>query len=88
MPAEHFGLFILAMPDRIHAELAQHEWPIFGQILQAQQVTLELALVVQVNVEAKEIDILREEKFGRRITARRRRGRSDLPPGRHGSGAR
>ena len=52
MPAEHFGLFVLGMPDGIHAELAQNERPIFGQILQAQQVPLELALVVQVNVKA------------------------------------
>ena len=56
------------MADRIHAEFAQHERPIFREILQAKQVALEVALVVQVNVEAEEIDVLRKEKFRRRIT--------------------
>ena len=56
------------MADRVHPELAEDERPLFGQILQAQQVSLEVALVVQVNVEAEEIDVLREEIFRRRIT--------------------
>ena len=68
MPAEHFGLFLFAMADRVHPEFAQHERLFFREILQAEQVTFEVALVVQVNVEAVEIDVLREEIFRRRIT--------------------
>src|ERR1700688_3645303 len=49
----------LRMPDRGHAEFAQNERPFFSQILQSQQVFLKVALVVQVNVEAEKIDILR-----------------------------
>ena len=56
------------MPDRVHAEFAEHERPIFREILQAEQVLFEVALVVQVNVETVEIDVLREEIFRRRIT--------------------
>ena len=55
------------MADRVHAELAQDERPVFREILQAQQVALEVALIVQVNIEAGEIDVLRQEKFRRRI---------------------
>ena len=67
MPAEHFGLFLFAMPDRVHAELAQHERLFFREVLQAEQVAFEVALVVQINVEAVEIDVLREEILRRRI---------------------
>src|SRR5207244_10635892 len=37
------------------------------QILQPQQVAFEITLMMQVNVEAKEIDILRKQIFGRWI---------------------
>ena len=55
------------MPDRIHPKLAQDQRPFFGQILQPKQIPLELELIVQVNIEAKEIDILRQQILGRRI---------------------
>ena len=53
---------------RVHPELAEHERLFLGQILQAEEVFFEIALVVQVNVEAIEIDVLREEIFRWRIT--------------------
>ena len=56
------------MADRVHPELAEHERLFFREILQAEQVLFEVALVVQVNVEAVEIDVLREEILRRRIT--------------------
>ena len=42
--------------------------PFFREILQPQEISLEVALVVQINVEAIEIDVLRQEIFRRRIT--------------------
>src|SRR3977135_1395104 len=68
MPAEHFGLLILSVPDRVHPEFAQDERTIFGQILQTEEIALEIALLVQVNVKAKKIDFLREQKFCWRIS--------------------
>src|SRR5882724_8604973 len=64
MPAEHLGLLLLRMPDCVHAELTQNERTLFRQILQTQQVLLEVVLIVQVNVEAKKIEILRQQIFG------------------------
>src|SRR5215475_4604189 len=61
VPAEHFGLLLLRMPDRVHAEFAQDKRMFAGEILQPQQVTFEIALVVKVNVEARKIGILRKQ---------------------------
>src|SRR2546423_12489782 len=68
MPAEHCGLLILGVANRVHPEFAEDERTILGEILQAQEVTLECVLVVQVNIEAGEVAVLREEKLSRRIT--------------------
>ena len=68
VPAEHFGLLVFAVANRVHPEFAEHERFFFRQILQSQQILFEIALVVQVNVETAEIDILRQEIFCRRIT--------------------
>ena len=68
MPAEHFGLLFFAVANRVHPEFAQHKRPFFREILQTQQVTFEVALIVQVNVEAEEIDVLRQQIFRRRKT--------------------
>ena len=67
MPAEHFGLFLLRIPDGVHAEFAENQRPFLRQILQPQQVTFEVPLIVQVNVETAKIDVLREKIFGWRI---------------------
>src|SRR5690349_14818770 len=52
------------MANRVHAELAEDERALFGQILQPQKVTLEVALIVEINVKTKEIDVLRQQIFG------------------------
>ena len=67
VPAEHFGLLVLRMPDRVHAELTKNKRMFAGEILQPQQVTFEIALIVKVNVETGKIGILREQIFGGRI---------------------
>ncbi len=67
MPAEHLGLLFLRVANRIHPELAQHERLFLGQVLQAKEIFFEVALVVQVDIEAAEIDVLRQEVFRRRI---------------------
>src|SRR5207245_10583148 len=67
VPAEHFRLLILRMSDRVHAELAQNERTLAGEILQAQKVTFEIALIMEINVKTEKIDILRKQIFGRRI---------------------
>src|SRR5437588_7204496 len=38
VPAEHVGLLVLGVADSVHAEFAEDERPIFGKILQAQEV--------------------------------------------------
>ena len=55
------------MPDGVHAEFAQDQRTLAGEILQPQQVTLEIALVVQVNIETAEVGVLRQEIFRWRI---------------------
>src|SRR5205823_5986838 len=66
VPAQHFCLLLLRVADGVHAELIKNEGTIFRQILQAQQVTLEVALPVEVNIEAAEVDVLRKQKLGGR----------------------
>ncbi len=68
MPAQHFGLLVLAVSDCVHSEFAQDERTLFDEILQTEEITLEIALLMQVNVKAKKIDVLREQKFRRRIS--------------------
>src|SRR5437667_6764916 len=64
VPTEHFGLFVLRMSDGVHAEFAQDKRMLAGEILQPQQITLEIVLVVQVNIKATKIGILRQQIFG------------------------
>src|SRR5215475_15980624 len=65
VPAEHFGLLLLRMPDRIHAKFTEDERMLAGEILQPQQIPFEIALVVKINVETGKIGILRKQIFGR-----------------------
>ena len=67
VPTEHFGLFFLRMPDGVHAEFPQDKRMLAGEILQPQQVTLEILLVVQVNIKTAKIGVLRQQIFGWRI---------------------
>src|SRR5205085_7794126 len=39
-----------------------------AQILQSQKIAFEVALIVQINVEAEKVDILRQQIVGRRIS--------------------
>ena len=67
MPAQHFRLLALRMPDRVQTKLAENERSLFRQILKTPEVTLKIRLLVQINVETIKIDILWQEKFRRRI---------------------
>src|SRR4029453_11640736 len=64
MPGKQLGLFLLRMPNGVHAKLTEDERAVFGKVLQPEQITLELALMVEINVEAAEIDVLRQKIFG------------------------
>src|ERR1041385_2576281 len=46
VPAEHPGLLLLAVADRVHAEFPEHERFFLGQVLQAEEVFFKIALVV------------------------------------------
>src|SRR5207237_8383986 len=73
VPAEHFGLFVLRMTNRVHSKLAKNERTFASQILQTQKIAFEIALIVEINVEAKEIDILRQQIFRGRISRVRKK---------------
>ena len=75
VPAKHFRLLVLRMADRVHAELAEDQRTFLGEILQPQKVTLEVALIMEINVEAKKIDVLRQQIFRRR---KRRVGKENV----------
>src|SRR3982751_6577629 len=67
VPAQHFRLLVLTMSNRVHPKFAENERTLLSEILQTEEITFEIGLTMQVNIETKEIDILRQEKFGRRI---------------------
>src|ERR1051325_10057150 len=60
MPTQHFRLLVMSVPDRVHSEFSKDKRALFGEILQSKEITLEVALIVQINVEAEEIDVLRQ----------------------------
>ena len=55
------------MPDRVHPEFPQDKRMFTSEILEPQQVPLEIALVMEVNVKTTKISILRQQIFGRGI---------------------
>src|SRR5437870_7546898 len=67
VPAKHFGLLLLRMPERVHAEFTEDKRVFAGEILQPQQIPFEIALVVKVNVETGKIVVLREQIICLRI---------------------
>src|SRR5262249_34259122 len=67
MPAKHFGLLLLRMPDRVHPEFSEDERMFAREILQSEQIALEIALIVKINIETGKIGILRKQILGRRI---------------------
>src|SRR5262249_45933272 len=52
---EEAGLLRFAVPERVHAELAEDERLVADQVLQAEQVTAERLGVVEVDVEGDEV---------------------------------
>src|SRR5690348_6586524 len=69
MPSEEIGLRQLAMPQRVHAELANNRRLVAHEVLQSAQVTAKDCAIVQIHVEHREIDkrklqILRRWKIG------------------------
>src|SRR5438093_11534589 len=51
VPDEQFGLLILRTPDRVLTDLRKTTRMLAGEILQPQQVTFEIALIVKQDAE-------------------------------------
>ena len=66
LPGEEFALALLAFADGIDAEFAQHQRLRVGEHLQSRKIIFEGFAVMQVNVEADKVDVLRAKEFGRR----------------------
>ena len=60
-------LLLLALAERIDAELGQHQRLVDGDIVQPRDVSAEGGLVVQIDVEADEIGEIDRQIFGRWI---------------------
>src|SRR5208283_5516362 len=58
---------LLALANRIHAGFAEHQRQLAGLSHQMGQVTAEVCLVMQINVERNEIEKTQIKIFGRRI---------------------
>ena len=67
VPAEHFGLLLFGVADGIHAEFAENERLVVGEVLQAGEVAVKILLAVEVDIESDEVAVLREEVFGRGV---------------------
>ncbi|NBR45779.1 MAG: hypothetical protein EBT68_01395 [Verrucomicrobia bacterium] len=64
------------MPDRVHAELPQHQRPLLGQVLETREVGAQVGSAVEVNVVGKKVRLLGKKVFRRRkIRVRRQRRR-------------
>jgi hypothetical protein len=62
------------MADGVHAEFPEDKRMLASKILQPQQITFEVGLIVKVNVETTKIGILRQQIFGWRIGGIRKEG--------------
>ncbi len=67
LPFERFAFERLALAQAVHPEFSQHQRFGIGNHLQTGEVILEGALLVQIDIEANEIDVLRAQKLRRRI---------------------
>src|SRR5205814_3300553 len=67
LPGEDFTFARLAFAEGVDAEFAEHQRLGVREGLEPRQVILKRLALVQINVEANEIDVLGVEKFGRRI---------------------
>ena len=65
LPGQDIALPVLALADRIDAELGQHQRPVDGEVVQAGDIAAKRGLVVQVDVEADEIREVDRQIFGR-----------------------
>jgi hypothetical protein len=64
LPGKDFAFGFLAFAEAVDAEFAEDEWLRIREHLQAAQVVFERLGIVEVNVVAKEIDVLGFEEFG------------------------
>ncbi len=67
MTGEETGLLRLAVPQRVHAQLAQQQRLIADEVLQPEQVTVERFAVVQVDVEGREVEGREVQVLGGRV---------------------
>ena len=69
------------MADGIHTEFPEDKRMLATEILQSQQIAFEIALIMQVNIEAAKIRVLGQQIFGRRISGVGKEGiRIDCAP--------
>ena len=66
LPGQYPPLLLLALMQRIDAELGQHQRPVDGEVVQPPDIARERPLVVQIDVEADEIGEIDGQVFGRR----------------------
>jgi hypothetical protein len=69
LPRKDFAFDLFTFAQAIDTEFAEDERLGIGDHLQASQVILERFGIVEINVVAEEIDVLRFEKFGGRVIA-------------------
>ena len=71
------GLVLLALPDRVDAELGEDERLVLGDVLQPAEIAAEGLLAVQVDVERDEVEELRQVEVlgGREVGVAHQRAR-------------
>ena len=66
MLGQQVGLLLLRVTDGVHAEFGEDERFVARQVLQAREIADEVALAMEINIVAVEIDLARQQVFGRR----------------------
>lgn len=66
MPLKKRGLFLDAVTEGVHAELAEHERSVAHDVLQAEEILAERFAVVEVNVERGKVEEGQVKIFRRR----------------------
>ena len=78
--ADQFSLALGAVALGVEAEFRNHQWPIAGDMLEAQQVSLEGRFVLEVDVEGAEVRIAGFQIFGaRKVGVGEEQVRGELP---------
>ena len=67
MPAQHLGLLLFGVANRVHPEFAKDERLVIGEVLQAREVAVEIVLAVEIDIESDEVAVLREQVFRWRV---------------------